>query len=121
MTHSTNKYNTDVNVTIGATMPIQISGEGKNQTVNIAISNESVNVEGQMSGGGSCGCDNIQNELNRAIKAQIPPKITAVLNVPFQPISVFALKNLLFPGSNVIVFKSVHVPGDLVIFGDFLK
>ena len=115
-----NKYSTDVNVTIGAAMPIVVEGTGKQQSIKIAINGGTVTIDGRMSGGGSCGCDDVQSELNRALKSQLPGKITDALNVSFEPISVFALKNLLFPGvNNVISFQSIYVPADMVIFGGF--
>ncbi|MEO1340173.1 MAG: hypothetical protein AAFV28_03285 [Cyanobacteria bacterium J06635_13] len=37
----------------------------------------------------------------------------------FEAISVFALKNLLFPSNNYIDFKSTALPGDMLIVGNF--
>ncbi len=117
-TPSSHSYSTKITVTINAAMPLALSGEGKSQNIAINISNKSVSIDGRMSGGGPCGCDDMQAQLNKAINAQIPGQITNVLNVPFSQVSVFALQNLIFPDA-VIKFKSAAIPGDMVIFGDF--
>lgn len=42
-----------------------------------------------------------------------------MFNIQFTPVSIFALKNILFPAKNLIDMKEAALPGDLVIFGDF--
>jgi hypothetical protein len=113
-------YSTDITVTITSAMPIALGGSGRQQTISINMSNQSVSVDGRMSGGGPCGCDDMQAQLNKAIGAQVPGQITKVLNVSFNQISMFALQNLLFPADSVITFKSVYTPGDMVVFGEFV-
>lgn len=117
-TPSSHQYSTKITVTIGAAMPLVLSGEGKAQKIAVNISDKSVSIDGRMSGGGPCGCDDMQAQLNKAINNQIPGQLTSKLNVPFNQVSVFALQNLVFPDA-VIKFKSVAIPGDMVIFGDF--
>ncbi|XZF15043.1 MAC/perforin domain-containing protein [Chitinophagaceae bacterium MMS25-I14] len=112
-------YSTDVKVTMGAGFPVDLGGSGREQSIGLRISDQQISIDGEMSGGGPCGCDNMQNTLNRAIRDQVPGQVTSMLNVSFNPISVFALQNLLFPSDAVIKFKSVYTPGDIVIFGEF--
>jgi len=38
--------------------------------------------------------------------------------VPLPEVNAFAVSNLLFPGKNILDFRSVYLPGDIVIFGD---
>ncbi len=116
---TTDQYNTDVNIGISALLPVSITGSGRNQSVQISVSNKEVNVDGKMSGGGPCGCADMEAQLNVAIKNQIPAQITGVTNISFDSLSVFALKNLLFPTDNFINLKAVHVPGDMLILGEF--
>lgn len=117
--YSTNDYSTSINVTMDAAMPVALSGTGKGQTVSLSLDQQSANIDGRMSGGGPCGCDDMQAQLNNALRAQIPDQLKRVLNVSFNQISVFALQNLLFPADSYITFKSVYAPGDMVIFGEF--
>jgi hypothetical protein len=43
------------------------------------------------------------------------------LDAGFAPISIFALKNLLFPTKNYIDMDAVAVPGDVLLLGNFKK
>ena len=47
------------------------------------------------------------------------PKLIAMFNIQFTPVSIFALKNILFPAKNLIEMKEAALPGDLVVFGNF--
>lgn len=44
--------------------------------------------------------------------------LKAFFQVPLPEVNAFAVSNLLFPGKNILDFKSVYVPGDIVLFGD---
>ncbi|ARV63402.1 hypothetical protein BZZ01_32905 (plasmid) [Nostocales cyanobacterium HT-58-2] len=110
---------TDVSINVHADMPPKVDGDGRMQTVKIDIEQQAVTVDGRISGGGSCGSRDVEALVNQQIKEQVPPQIVAQLNVSFEPISIFALKNLLFPSKNYINFSSVHVPGDLLLLGTF--
>jgi hypothetical protein len=96
-----------------------VEGTGRNQTLKINVNNESFNVSGHMSGGGPCGCDDLRARLNSQIKNQIPSQMVRQLSVSFSPVSLFALKNLLFPSKNYISLAEAYVPGDLLILGNF--
>lgn len=76
-------------------------------------------VTGYLSGGGPSGSDDLQDQGNQKIKEQVPSQITAQLNVNFEAVSLFAIKNLLFPSNNYISFTQVAVPGDLLVLGNF--
>lgn len=119
VTESIDNQTTDVSINVHADMPPKVDGEGRMQTVKIDIEQQAVTVDGRMSGGGSCGSDDAEALVNQQIAEQVPPQIVAQLNVSFEPISIFALKNLLFPSKNYINFSSVHVPGDLLLLGTF--
>jgi hypothetical protein len=45
--------------------------------------------------------------------------LTNIFHQNLQSVSLFALKNLLFPAKNVIEMKEASVPGDMVVFGNF--
>ena len=112
---------TDVNMNVQANLPVVVEGTGRNQSIKIAMSNQAVTVTGHMSGGGPSGSDDLMAQVNQKIQQQIPPQIVKNMNVPFEAISVFALKNLLFPSDNVIKFEAARVPGDLLIVGTFVS
>ncbi|BAU27774.1 MAC/Perforin domain-containing protein [Aneurinibacillus soli] len=114
-----NSLSTDFNMSISATLPLSIGGTGRDQKIQIRVSNQSIDVDGRTSGGGPCGSDDLQAQVNQALKDQIPGQVADKINVDFEPVSVFALKNLLFPSKNYINLTEVYAPGDLVIFGNF--
>ncbi|RZJ84604.1 MAG: hypothetical protein EOO20_21035 [Chryseobacterium sp.] len=116
-----NAYTTDVNLSVSALIPVSVGGTGRNQTIHISSNNKEVNVDGRMSGGGLCGCANMESQVNVAIKNQIPTQMANVTNISFESLSVFTLKNLLFPTDNFINLKSAYVPGDMLILGEFIE
>jgi hypothetical protein len=111
--------NTDITLQISAAMPTKITGSGREQGVKINTSNQSVGVSARTSGGGPCGSDDLQSKVNKQLKDHLPGQITGKINVNFNSVSVFALKNLLFPSNNYIDLSAVYVPGDLLIVGSF--
>jgi hypothetical protein len=114
------KLSTDITLSIVASMPTEIiGGSGRDQTVKINVSNQSVAVDARTSGGGPCGSDDLQAKVNQQLKANLPAQVTSKINVSFKDVSVFALKNLLFPSKNYLDLQSVYVPGDLLILGNF--
>jgi hypothetical protein len=110
---------TDVTVSVSACLSLNVGGTGQEQTITITTSSQAVTVSGHLSGGGPSGSDDFAAQVNQQIQAQIPGQIAGKLSFNFTPISVFALKNLLFPSNNYIVFQSSALPGDLLILGDF--
>ena len=113
------KLSTDFALNIVATLPAEIGGSGRDQTVKINVTAPDVAVSARTSGGGPCGSDDLQAKVNAELKEKIPPQLTEKMNVSFKGVSVFALKNLLFPSKNYLDLQSVHVPGDLLILGNF--
>lgn len=109
---------TEVSLKVQAFMPLSVSGDGRNQKINIALQSTGVNVEGHMSGGGPSGSDDLKSQVNQRIRDQIPSQIEQKLSINFDSVSVFALKNLLFPSGNYITFSSCYVPGDLLLLGN---
>jgi hypothetical protein len=65
------------------------------------------------------GSDNLAAQVNQQIQSQVPQQIKQKLSIQFEAVSVFALKNLLFPANNYITFSSCAVPGDLILLGNF--
>lgn len=110
---------TDVTLAYNATLSLSIGGSEREQTIKILTSGQAVNVEGKLSGGGACGSDDFTARLNQQINEQIPGKIASQLVFDFEAISVFALKNLLFPSNNYIDFRSSAIPGDMLLVGVF--
>lgn len=108
---------TDITLDITGSLPTTI----ENQEVKISMSNQDVSPSARTSGGGLCGSDDLQSQVNKQIVEQIPKQITEKLNVSFSSVSVFAIQNLLFPSHNIIDLKSADVPGDLLILGNFKK
>ncbi|MEA9414187.1 hypothetical protein [Flavobacterium sp. PL02] len=117
----TKDHSSDYTLNISASMPLTISGTGREQNISFKMTNQDVKISGHLSGGGPCGCGNdLQALFNIQLNEQIPPKLTKQLNVSFNDVSVFALKNLIFPQGNYIELKDVNCPGDLLITGSII-
>ncbi|MEO1005539.1 MAG: hypothetical protein AAFW67_06730 [Cyanobacteria bacterium J06638_38] len=113
------ELSTDISIESNATLSFDIGGSGREQTINISTSGQAINITGRLSGGGPSDSDNFEALLNQQIDAQIPDEIASKLVFDFEAISVFALKNLLFPSNNYINFESSALPGDMLIVGNF--
>lgn len=118
---SNSTLSSDVNVNVTATLPMSVGGSGRNQTVQITTESKGVTATGHLSGGGPSGSDDLEAQVNQQIQKQVPQQIANKLSFSFTPVSVFALKNLLFPANNYITFSSSAVPGDLLLLGNFTQ
>jgi hypothetical protein len=112
-------HSTDVSVNVSAVLKISVSGTDRDQSIGIITSAQAVTIDGHLSGGGPCSSEDLQAQVNRQIRAQVPSQIASKLSFPFTAISVFALKNLLFPTKDCISFESCALPGDMLLFGKF--
>jgi hypothetical protein len=119
-TPSVSKLSTDITLSIVASLPTEVGGSGREQTLKINLSDKSVAVAARTSGGGPCGSDDLQSQVNKQLQGSLPNQVTSKINVSFKDVSVFALKNLLFPSKNYLNLQSVYVPGDLLILGNFI-
>ena len=117
----TRRQSTDITLNIYTSLPTEITGSGRDQGVKINLSDKDVSISARTSGGGPCGSDDLQSKVNNQLKQTLPQQIKDKINVGFNGVSVFALKNLLFPSNNYIDLQSVYVPGDLLILGDFIE
>ena len=118
---SDSTLSTDIVINVSAPLTLSVGGTGREQTILITTSTPGVNVDGHRSGGGPSGSDDLAAQVNQQIKGQVPPQIAKNLSFNFKAISVFALKNLLFPANNYISFSGCAVPGDLLLLGNFKK
>lgn len=116
---SESDLSTGVDVNVNATLSVEIGGAGRDQTIRVKVLSPAGSVTGHMAGGGPSGSDDFAAQVNNAIRDQLPPQVVKQLDVPFDPVSVFALKNLLFP-KNYISFEGSYVPGDLLVVGSFV-
>ena len=116
---SDRSLSSEVTLDSNATLSLSVGGSGRNQTITIATSGSQVNVTGHLSGGGPSGSDDLKAQVNQQIRNQVPNQIASKLSFNFEAISVFALKNLLFPSNNYINFSSSALPGDMLIVGNF--
>lgn len=112
---------TNVSLETNATLSLNVGGSGREQTITIATSGSNVNVTGHLSGGGPSSSDDLTAQVNQQIRDQIPNQIASKLLFNFEAISLFALKNLLFPSNNYIDFSLSALPGDMLIVGNFTK
>jgi hypothetical protein len=118
---STSELSSDFSLDVTAALPLGVDGTGRDQKIKISTSGKGVKVSGHLSGGGPSGSDDLEAQVNQQIQKQIPAQIAENLKFDFETISVFALKNLLFPTNNYIVFATCAIPGDLLLLGNFKK
>ena len=117
-------YKIRITPNLVARLELVITGKGQNQKIklNSQFPPDS-DFETHIDSGG-CKCDDdsgIKNIFFSKYKEKMEPKLKSMLDQPFPSISLFALKNILFPSKNIIDLKEVYVPGDLIIFGNFTK
>ena len=112
-------YKPEITMSASAQLPTSVSGTGRDQALKFAVTDKTFPVSGHMSGGGPFGCDDLQAQLNREIAKQFPPQLVNQYNISFTSVSLFALKNLLFPSDNYIVLDKAYMPGDLLVLGKF--
>lgn len=112
-------FTNDATSNVQAAAPVTVSGSGREQNISISMSSQAVTVTGHVAGGGPSGSDDLQAKVNQQVKSQVPQQIATQLNVSFSAVSLFAIKNLLFPANNYINFTRAAVPGDLLVLGNF--
>ena len=112
---------TEVTIEVSAALSLTFGGAELNQTIQVATSAQAVAVKGHLAGGGPCSSDDLAAQVNQRIRDQVPSQIAAKLSFQFSAISVFALKNLLFPAGNYISFSGCAIPGDMLLLGNFKK
>ena len=100
--------NAPVDITVSARYAVALSGSGAGQAIRIIPGTPSVTVSGGAEGEMK---SRLQDILNNDIR-------NSMAGVSFNPVTYFALRNLLFPG-NLINMSQVQVPADLLIAGTF--
>ena len=116
-------HSVDVNVVLSGQYPIVIQGSDKDQTIQLKATKPDVDVSNtSIHPKGPTECND--NDLKLAVLAELKKDVPAALQdqlggIAFQPLSTFALENLLFPGGTLITMTEAYVPGDLVVLGRF--
>ncbi len=112
-------FRNDATSNVQAFAPVSIGGSGREQQINISMQSRAVTVTGHVAGGGPSGSDDLEAKVNQQVKAQVPQQIVTQMNVSFTAVSLFAIKNLLFPADDFITFSQAAVPGDMLVLGNF--
>jgi len=100
--------NVHVTITVFASYPVSLSGQGADQQLSITPGTPSVSVTGSVE---SQIKDTLQSILNTDFR-------NGMAGISFAPVTLFALKNLLFP-DNLMQMTAAGAPGDLLIVGNF--
>lgn len=119
--HKLTTFSSEFMLEIAANIEMTIKGSDLDQDLEFVFAPGTTHdyITGHLSGGGPCSSDDVQATFNQQLKAQLPDQIISQLNSPFSDVSMFALKNLLFPGDNFITLQFLRLPGDLLITGVF--
>lgn len=116
-----NTYQTQLSLQVACLLPLAINGSERDQTVAVHLQTSDISLSGTTSGGGTCGGDSVQAIINKKLKQLLPPKIKDQFTIRFTDISIFVLKNLLFPTDNYINMQKAYAPGDFLLLGWFTK
>uniref|UniRef100_UPI00358F5283 uncharacterized protein n=1 Tax=Myxine glutinosa TaxID=7769 RepID=UPI00358F5283 len=115
------QYSLKAKICMSSSLPFQFIASGKKQKVEIAATPSCVNLDGNLEPPAGA-CQSNDRDLQKMFLdnlENIRPTLVNIFNQPFDSVSLFALNNLLFPGSNAINISEVFVPGDMVVFGNF--
>jgi len=59
--------------------------------------------------------------FNQQLNEQLPEQLKTNMDMEFDEIALFAVKNLFFADDDYITFGGAAVPGDVIIVGNFMK
>jgi hypothetical protein len=122
-------FNLKISVDLAADLKFEVSGKSEvsgkrqNQVVQLSpIATTESLINGDLEPpAGACKCNDreLQKTFLYRLRSGMTPRLTSMLKKDFSSISLFALKNILFPAEDFIALKEIYLPGDLVVFGDF--
>ena len=116
-------YSVQVTVTMSANLDFTVSGKGQDQKLQLAtVSSTNPDMKGNLEPpGGACKCNDreLQQSFVKNLNSALTENLKVALKHNFPSVSLFALKNILFPAKNIIDLKEVYVPGDATVFGSF--
>ena len=116
-------YSLAVNVVMKTNMKFIIEGSGQNQKVQLEkVDSTNPMITGDLQPtAAACKCNDreLQEAFLDSLRKGMTPQLASMLKKPFTAVSLFALKNILFPAQNLLDMKEAYVPGDMVIFGNF--
>jgi len=122
---SWSKYNVDVTVKLSGYYPLTVHNTGVKQEIQIANTPPKVDVippDLEPTGPCECNANDLKIMVGQLLQDQVPSTIKdSISGIKFEPVSLFALYNLLFPTTDFIAMDSAYVPGDLVVLGTFTK
>ena len=121
--------NHNVKVTIGmdANLIFTVTGKGQQQNIQLqpVLPDEAKTfIHGQIEPpAGFCKTNDrdLQISFVKRLNSEATPMLKKVFDRNFTSVSLFALKNILFPAKNLLNLEKVFVPGDMVIFGKFIQ
>ena len=122
---SYSNHSLKVNVKMNANLGFNITGSGQNQLLQLAvIPSTNPFIDGDIEPpAGFCQTNDreLQKTFLNNLRTGMEPKLKSIFDKTFTSVSLFALKNILFPAKNLVELKEAFVPGDMIIFGNFTK
>ena len=119
-----NNYTVQVTVTMNADLEFTITGQGQDQQLQLAtIPSTNPCIKGNVEPpAGACKCNDseLKQSFLKNLRSALTDNLTNMLKHDFPSISLFALKNILFPAKNIVDLKEAYVPGDAVVFGNIV-
>jgi hypothetical protein len=112
-------------INMNGAYPLQVTGTGSQQKVTFQNLDPTIQFQQGSDLVPQSGCQCNDNDIKIALLSSLGDNVPGTLKtyleqITFQPISVFALENLLFPADQLITMKQAVVPGDLLVVGSFL-
>lgn len=107
------------NFEVTADVGLAVVGRGQNQLLKISVAPSATGTLERPSDAPEDIGQALQKFFIAALESEMKSSLEFMLNQNTSAVTLFALKNILFPCKNMIVFKEAYVPGDLVVFGNF--
>ncbi|KAI6649629.1 hypothetical protein LOD99_6633 [Oopsacas minuta] len=116
-------YYIQVQMKFKTNLEFKVIGTGPNQLLQLSSSRPlGVELTADIDQKSCAGSEKrLKEGFFKVYKEQIIPQFEKLFDQTFPSISLFALKNILFPDDNLIEMIQAYVPGDLVVFGNFTK
>ena len=118
-------YTLKVTIKMSTTLEFTVSGKGQNQEIQICpVKTTHPIIDGDVEPpAGFCQTNDheLQTQFLDNLRKALTPHLETAFSQKFKSISLFALKNILFPAENFVNLQNVFVPEDMVVFGTITR
>lgn len=120
--HSRHEYHQNFSVVIDAPIAMALSGTERSQSITISVNDvaDFSHIDTGIDKDAGCGLKDLDQRFAILVESRLPGMIESALReIKFPDLSVFALQNLLFPCQQYITFTDIATPGEVLLIGKF--